>query len=134
MSVEHRPTSRPCTRSRLLRRAAVFLALGLSGVFPVPELAAQNLTQAHYRWRNDDGVEQGSTPIQVSATADTTTTSTMDVAVSGMTVTPSAGDCHVWFSGSVEGSADGSTQNVSIYVNGVQLAHTERQIFTEAYL
>ena len=134
MCIEHRPTSPTCTRSRLLRRAAVFLAFGLSGFFPVPEPAAQNLTQAHYRWRNDDGVEQGSTPIQVSATADTTTTGTTDVAVSGMTVTPGAGDYLVWFSGSVEGIAGGSTQNVSLYVNGVQLAHGERQVFTEAYL
>jgi len=57
MSVEHTPTSPPCAGSRLLRRAAVFLALGLSGFFSVPELAAQNLTQVHYRWRNDDGGE-----------------------------------------------------------------------------
>jgi hypothetical protein len=28
----------------------------------------------------------------------------------------------------------GSMQNVSLYVNGVQLAHRERQVFTEAYL
>jgi hypothetical protein len=34
----------------------------------------------------------------------------------------------------VEGSAGGSTQNVSLYVNGSQLAHGERQVFTEAYL
>ena len=48
--------------------------------------------------------------------------------------TPGAGDYLVWSSGSVEGSAGGSTQNVSLYVNGVQLAHGERQVFTEAYL
>jgi len=41
MSVENTPTSPTCTRSRLLRRAAVFLALGLRGFFPVSELAAQ---------------------------------------------------------------------------------------------
>jgi hypothetical protein len=41
MSVEPITTSPTCTRSRLLRRAAVFLALGLSGFFFVPELAAQ---------------------------------------------------------------------------------------------
>ena len=48
--------------------------------------------------------------------------------------TPGAGDYLVWFSGSVEGSAGGSTQNVSLYVNGVQLAHSEPQVFAEAYL
>jgi hypothetical protein len=41
---------------------------------------------------------------QVSATADTTTTSATDVAVTGMAITPGAGDYVVWFSGSVENS------------------------------
>jgi hypothetical protein len=91
-----------------------------------------NLDQIHYRWRNDDGGEAGSgTPTQVSATADTTTTSGADILVGGMTITPGAGDYHVWFTGSLEAS-DTSYQFVSIYVNGVQLAHTERQIYTEA--
>ena len=35
----------------------VFPALGLGEFLSVPELAAQNLTQVHYRWRDDDGVE-----------------------------------------------------------------------------
>ncbi|MCH7846416.1 MAG: right-handed parallel beta-helix repeat-containing protein, partial [Acidobacteria bacterium] len=90
-----------------------------------------DLQQLHYRWRNDDGPETGSPVLQASATGDTTTTSATDVAVAGMTLTPGAGDYLVWFSGSVEGTVDDSTQNVSIYVNGVQAAHTERQIFTE---
>ena len=68
---------------------------------------------------------------QATATADTTTTSATDVAVAGMTLTPGAGDYLIWFSGSVEGSATNSTQNVSLYVNGAQVAHSEREIFTE---
>ena len=89
------------------------------------------LNQAHVRWRNDDGAEVDSAdPIQVSATADTTTSNTSDVLVDSMTITPGAGDYHIWFSGSVESSAT-SYQYVSLYVNGVQLAHTEREIYTE---
>jgi hypothetical protein len=68
---------------------------------------------------------------QASATADTTTTSATDVLVNSMTITPGAGDYHIWFSGSVSCSASDSTQNVSLYVNGIQVAHTERQIFSE---
>ena len=69
---------------------------------------------------------------QVSGTTDTTTTSAADVAVSGMSITPGAGDYIVWFSGSVEGDAGGSDQFVSIYLNGAQVQHTERQIHTES--
>ncbi len=90
------------------------------------------LNQAHVRWRNDDGGEVASAaPIQVSATLDTTTTSASDVLVDSMTITPGAGDYHIWFSGSVESSAT-SYQYVSLYVNGVQLGHTEREIRTES--
>jgi hypothetical protein len=67
---------------------------------------------------------------QTTATANTTTTSTTDVLAAPMSLTPGAGDYMIWFSGSVENSATG-TQNVSLYVNGAQVAHTERQIFTE---
>jgi hypothetical protein len=72
-----------------------------------------------------------SSSTQVTATADTTTTSITDVALSGMSITPGAGDYLIWFSGSMEGSAT-STQYASIYVNGAQLSHSERRVFTEA--
>ena len=95
-------------------------------------VAGADLQQLHYRWRNDDGVETGaSPPLQVNATGDVSTTSGSDVVVSGMTLTPGAGDYLVWFSGSVEASGSNTTQNVSIYVNGVKAAHTEREVFTE---
>jgi len=91
-----------------------------------------DLQQLHYRWRNDDGAETGaSAPLQANATGDITTTSGSDVVASGMTLTPGAGDYLVWFSGSIEASGGNTTQNVSIYVNGVKAAHTEREIFTE---
>jgi hypothetical protein len=91
---------------------------------------ASDLDQIHYRWRNDNGGEEDGDTTQVSATADTTTTSTSDVLIDSMTITPGAGDYHIWFSGSVECNAT-SYQYVSLYVNGVQEAHTERQIRTE---
>jgi hypothetical protein len=69
---------------------------------------------------------------QVSATANDTTTSASDVLVASMTITPGAGNYRVWFSSSFEGSSSGSREYVSLYVNGVQLAHTEREIFQES--
>ncbi len=74
---------------------------------------------------------------QASATADTPgETSATDVLVPGMTLTPGAGDYLVWFSGSLDDllPATGEIMNVSLYVNGVQVAHTERQIMSEQYL
>ncbi|OGO71295.1 MAG: hypothetical protein A2Z37_15345 [Chloroflexi bacterium RBG_19FT_COMBO_62_14] len=68
---------------------------------------------------------------QVTATTDATTTSTTFVALAGMSITPGAGDYLIWFSGSMEGSLATSTQYASIYVNGVQLSHSERRVFTE---
>lgn len=68
---------------------------------------------------------------QATATADTTTISATDGLVSGMTLTPGAGDYLVWFSGSIEGTASNSTQNVSIYQNGSKVNHSEREIHTE---
>ena len=74
---------------------------------------------------------------QASATADTPgETSATDVLVPGMTLTPGAGDYLVWFSGSLDDllPATGEIMNVSLYVNGVQVAHTERQIMNEQSL
>ncbi len=67
------------------------------------------------------------TPDQVTATGDTTTTSPTDVFMSGMTITPGAGNYFVKFSSSFEHSTNSETINVSLYVGGVQVAHTERQ-------
>ena len=101
-------------------------------VYAEVSLIGDDLTQAHYRWRNDDGGEVGvNSPFQVSETLDDTTGSASDVLLSGMTITPGAGDYLVWFSGSLEDSSASSTQYVSLYVNGAQLPHTERQVVTE---
>ena len=70
---------------------------------------------------------------QASATADTPgETSPTDVLVPDMTLTPGAGDYLVWFSGSLVADTGDSTQHVSLYVNGSQVAHTERQSVLES--
>ncbi len=71
------------------------------------------------------------TTTEVSATGTITTTSTSDVLATGMTITPGAGDYLVMFSTSTENNATGNNTYISIWVNGVQIAHTERRWFTE---
>lgn len=63
-----------------------------------------------------------------TATADDTTTSVTDVLVAGMTLTPAAGTYLVTFSTSGVNSGNGASRMFfSIYVNGVQVAHSERE-------
>ena len=70
---------------------------------------------------------------QATATATTTTTSATDTQINSMTLTPGAGNYLILFGTSIQNTdVNGSTQNASIYVNGVQLAHSERQIYTES--
>lgn len=71
------------------------------------------------------------TVTEVSATGTINTTSGTDVLATGMSITPGAGDYFVMFSTSVENNTTGTTSFVSIYVNNVQVAHTERRWFTE---
>lgn len=70
---------------------------------------------------------------QASVTADSTSTSTTDVTLESMSITPGVGDYHIFFSTSVNNSnvGGGSTQNFSIYINDAQVAHSERQSYTE---
>ena len=70
---------------------------------------------------------------QVTATSDTTTTSTSYTALDSMTITPGAGDYLVWFSSSIgqSGDATGAIARVSLYVGGVQVTHTEREAESE---
>jgi hypothetical protein len=72
---------------------------------------------------------------QASATADTTTTSATYTAVNSMSINaPEAGDYLVWFSSSISNSLANLTEYVSLFVNGTQVAHTEREIFVEGSL
>lgn len=58
--------------------------------------------------------------IGVSATASATTTSTSDVLMTGMTVTPIIGTYLVIFTGVVQQNNAGNSVTLSFYVNGVQ--------------
>ncbi|MBP9813902.1 LamG domain-containing protein [Candidatus Woesebacteria bacterium] len=69
---------------------------------------------------------------QATATADTTTTNTTDTQLGSMTLTPGVGTYLVIFSTSIKNTDEnGSTQNVSLYVAGTQVAHSEREVYTE---
>ncbi|MBP9702465.1 peptidoglycan DD-metalloendopeptidase family protein [Candidatus Woesebacteria bacterium] len=72
-------------------------------------------------------------PTQVSATADTTTTSTTYTLMDSMTITPGAGDYMAHFSTTVK-NTDITTSylvNASVFVNGAQITHTERDVYNE---
>jgi hypothetical protein len=63
---------------------------------------------------------------EATATADTTTTSATDVLVNAMTLTPAAGTYTVFFTGSVDHSANNGDIDTSVYSGGVQVASSER--------
>jgi len=73
---------------------------------------------------------QGGDPTSAiaEATGDTSTTSTADVAVPDMTLTPAAGNYLVWFSSSVEVTDNGEQVFTSIYAGGTKQLASERQI------
>lgn len=64
-----------------------------------------------------------------SATGDTSTPSATDVLVAGMTLTagPAKKDCFLRFTGSVDHSATGNDIELSIFVNAVKVAESERR-------
>lgn len=63
---------------------------------------------------------------QITATANATTTSTSDVLMTGMTVTPIQGTYFVMFSAAVQQNSAGNSVTLSIYVNGIQDAPSIR--------
>ena len=65
---------------------------------------------------------------EVSSVANFTTGSDTDVLVTTMTVTPGAGTYLVSVSGMFSQDNNSDISYVSIYQNGVQVAHTERHI------
>lgn len=62
------------------------------------------------------------------ATANATTTSGTDALITGMTITPAAGNYIVWFSSSVISNNAGAIITVSLYINGVQKADSVRTL------
>jgi hypothetical protein len=65
---------------------------------------------------------------QVSATTLFSTSSATDVPITGMTITPGAGDYIVMFSAFAQADGGAKLGYFSIYVNGVQITHTERVV------
>lgn len=63
---------------------------------------------------------------EVTATADTTTTSTTDVLINSMTITPVAGTYFIWFSTTVDHSAQSVAVVCSLYVGGTLQAASVR--------
>ncbi len=84
------------------------------GVSIKPGGGSPNLTQGHYRWRNDDGGESGgSDTTEVSSIGPATTTGTGSYeALTGMSITPGAGDYLVWFSGTLRNDVTGTVPGV----------------------
>jgi hypothetical protein len=71
---------------------------------------------------------------EASATLDNTTTSASYTPVDSMSITPGAGNYHVWFSASLVDPQATDTINVSLFVGGTQVLHTEREIWVEGSL
>lgn len=67
------------------------------------------------------------TNAEASATASTTTTSGSNVLINGMTLTPVAGTYKVSFSTTLQSNNTDADIFVSLYANGVQAAHSERE-------
>lgn len=103
------------------------LLIGSTGAAP----AAANITGGNgiAITNTAGGITISNAPIisEVSSSADITTTSTSDVVVTGMSITPGAGDYLVFFSGSLENTNANKQGTVSIYSNGVQIAASEVQ-------
>lgn len=68
----------------------------------------------------------GLTSTEVSATADATTTSTTDVLMTSMTITPAAGTYKIAFSTCVDHSAQSVAVVMSIYIGGTLQAESVR--------
>jgi hypothetical protein len=64
---------------------------------------------------------------EVNAAGDVTTTSTSDVVVTSMSITPGAGSYIVYFSTSIRQSNNGDSVFLSVYANGVQVTNSQRQ-------
>lgn len=69
----------------------------------------------------------GMRTFQVAASGDTTTSSSSDVAVPSMTLTPGAGTYFVFFTSDWSNSGNNASQFASCYANGVKVGNSERQ-------
>lgn len=69
---------------------------------------------------------------QATATANATISATSDTQLNSMTLTPGAGTYLLLFSTSADNAAAGISVFYSVYVNSVQVAHSEREFWAEA--
>jgi hypothetical protein len=89
-------------------------------------------------WRDTSGttcLSGYSTPTQVTATVDDTTTSTTYVQMDSMTITPGTGNYMIWFSTSIKGiggtPSTSATINASVFVGGAQIVESDRDVRNE---
>lgn len=70
----------------------------------------------------------GLSVIELTATADATTTSNTPALLTGMTVTPAAGTYMTWFSSSTQSNGTNCTQTFAMYVGGTIKSDSSRTI------
>jgi len=99
---------------------------GTKGLVPAP--AAGDTAALKYLYANGTWALAALTGAEISATASATTTSTTDVLMTGMTITPVSGTYKVMFSSTISSNTTGSTITISIYSNGTQVAHSVRAL------
>ena len=101
------------------------LLIGSTNAAPV----AANLTEGNgIKITNSAGnitIANEPTIIQVSNSTPTTTTSTTDVLLTNMSITPGAGNYMVFFTGNLTNTNDKKQGTISFYKNGVKIADSE---------
>lgn len=75
---------------------------------------------------SNNGLVSGLTWTETTQTSNTTTSSTSDVLMNSMTVTPAAGTYFIWFSTTVTCPSLAATVTATLYVGGSAVTHTER--------
>ena len=124
------------TNDAQLKRAAGDFATFLDKTAPTAtdilliEDAADAGSKKYVQIGNLPGFQDPST-IAEAATS-TTTTSTTDVLVTGMSITPESGTYLVWFSSSASNATSNNSVYVSIYAGGTQAVASERHIITKS--
>jgi len=107
------------------------LLIGSTNAAPV----AANLTEGNgIKITNSAGgitIANEPTITQVSLSSPTTTTSTTDVLLNGMSITPGAGDYMVFFTGNLTNTNDRKQGTISLYKNGIKI--TDSEISTEGF-
>jgi hypothetical protein len=95
----------------------------LKGLVPASAGGTDNFLRADGGWENPLP-----TVFSVSATNNVTTTSTTDVALTGMTLTPGAGTYVADFSCNTSNSNNDRTHDFSFFANGTKITSSERSM------